>query len=269
MGLTRPRPHEAGPRVAYFLDTFANHFDPEVAEAAVATLHHLGVNVYVPRAQRGSGMAALVTGDLDHARELVGYNVRALANAVRDGYTVVCTEPTALLMLRVEAQRLTDDLDAKLVARNAMDLGQYLLGLLERGDTPRPSAPVHARVGYHQPCHVRAQGLGTPAVDLLRLVPGLEVEFLDRGCSGMAGIYGLAARNFRDSLRAGRPLLKRLRSADLQVGATECSSCRMQMEQGAEKRTVHPVKLLALAYGVDPKLRRHLTEPKPPRRLSD
>ena len=102
----------------------------------------------------------------------------------------------------------------------------------------------------------------------MRFIPGAEVELLDRGCSGMAGIYGLSERNFRDSLRAGRPLLKRLRQGAFQVGATECSACRMQMEQGASKRVLHPFKILAMGYGLNPSLARHLTEPKPPRSLS-
>src|SRR5262249_25821213 len=114
-GLTRPRPHAPGPRVAYFADLFANHFDPELAEAALAVLDHLGVNAYVPRGQRGSGMPALVVGDLDHARELAARNLRRLGEAVRDGYTIVCSEPTAALMLRRYYPMLTDDLDAGLV----------------------------------------------------------------------------------------------------------------------------------------------------------
>jgi FAD/FMN-containing dehydrogenase/Fe-S oxidoreductase len=269
LGLTRPRPHEPGPRAAYFLDIFANHFDPELAASVVAVLRHLGVNVFVPPRQRGCGMPALVSGDIDRARELVRANLRVLSESVRDGYTVVCSEPTALLMLRSEAAHLTDDLDAGLVAQNAMDVGQYVANLMSREGAPRPDGALPVRVGYHQPCHLRALGLGTPSLDLIRGIPRLDAEFVDRGCSGMAGTYGLAARNFRASLRAGRGLLRRLRDDDLTIGATECSTCRMQMEQGSAKRTVHPMKLLALAFGLDPALRRHLTEPKPRRRLSD
>lgn len=268
LGLSRPQPHQPGPRAAYFLDFCTNQFDAELAESVVAVLTHLGVNVYVPRGQQGAGMPALIAGDIDRARHQVESNLRVLSDAVRDGYTIVCSEPTALLMLRQEAERLTDDLDAGLVAANAMDVGEYVLGLLARGTAPHPDQPVHARVGYHQPCHQRALHIGTPGLELLRLIPGLEVEFIDRGCSGMAGTYGLSARHFRDSLRAGRPLLTRLREPDLSLGATECTACRMQMEQGGAKRTIHPMKLLAIAYGLMPGLRRHLTDPKPRRRLS-
>ena len=49
-------------------------------------------------------------------RDIALSNLRVLANAVRDGYTVVCSEPTAALMLREEYVKLTEDLDAELVA---------------------------------------------------------------------------------------------------------------------------------------------------------
>lgn len=261
MGLTRPRPHLPGPRVAYFLDIFANHFDQELAESVVAVLQHAGVNVYVPKAQRGCGMPALVSGDLDRARDLVVANLKSLGNAVRQGYTIVCSEPTAALMLQREALKLTDDLDGALVAQNTMDVGQYLEGLASRGDLAAPGIAIPRRVGYHQPCHLRALGVGTPGLDLMRTIPGLEVELLDRGCSGMAGIYGMAARGFRNSLRSGRSLLRRLREPDLALGSTECSACRIQMEQSGAKHTLHPMKLLALGYGLNPGLKLYLEPP--------
>ena len=268
LGLSRPRPQAPGPRVAYFVDVYANHFDQELAESVVAVLQHAGVNVYVPKGQRGCGMPALAAGDLDRARALALANLRILGDAVRDGHTVVCSEPTATLMLTREYLKLTDDLDAALVAANTMDVGQYLAGLQARGQLPAPHVPLKARVGYHQPCHLRATGAGTPGMDLLKGIDGLDVEFIDRGCSGIAGTFGLLRKNFRTSLRAGRGLRDRLRDDDIEIGATECGTCRMQMEQGIAKRTLHPMKLLALSYGLNPGLRRVWKDPKPKRTLS-
>ena len=262
LGLTKARPQAQGPRVAYFVDLFANYFDQELAEAVVGVLRHAGVNVFVPRRQRGSGMAALVGGDIDNAREIAAANLRAFGDAVRDGYTVVCSEPTATLMLRHEYLRLTDDLDAAFVAENTMDLGQYLAGMAARGQMPEPIVPLHIRAGYHQPCHLRALDVGTPGLDLIRRIPELDVQFIDRGCSGMAGTFGLARKNFRTSIRAGRGLLRRLHEDDIEIGATECSTCRMQMEQGVAKRTLHPLKLLSVGYGLNPSLQSRLRAPK-------
>jgi FAD/FMN-containing dehydrogenase/Fe-S oxidoreductase len=268
LGLSKPNPQLPGPRVVYFVDVFANYYDQELAEAVVSVLQQAEVNVYVPHRQRSSGLAALLVGDVDHARDQALANLRVLANAVRDGYTVVCSEPTAALMLREEYVKLTEDLDAELVAANTMDVGQYLLGLNARGHLPVPRSPLSARVGYHQPCHLRALNVGNPGLELLRNVLELDVEFINRGCSGMGGTFGLARDRFRTSLRAGRGLLKRLRDGDIEIGATECGPCRIQMEQGITKRTLHPIKLLSMAYGLNPSLRQHFKDPKPRQVLS-
>jgi Fe-S oxidoreductase len=85
---------------------------------------------------------------------------------------------------------------------------------------------------------------------VLRLIPGLSLRVADHGCSGMAGTFGLARENYRTSLRVGLGLISEMRGGRVEAGATECSACRLQMEQGTTKATVHPVKLLAKAYGL-------------------
>jgi Fe-S oxidoreductase len=77
----------------------------------------------------------------------------------------------------------------------------------------------------------------------------------------MAGTYGLRAEAYATSLAAGRPLIDELRRPRVQFGSTECSACRMQMEEGSDKRTLHPVQYLALAYGLMPELGRRLRTP--------
>ena len=94
----------------------------------------------------------------------------------------------------------------------------------------------------------------TPGEQLLRLIPGLLVRRIERGCSGMAGLYGMKRENYRSSLRMGWGLISALRDPGIQAGATECSSCKIQMEQGVTKPTIHPVKMLALSYGLMPEL---------------
>jgi len=114
--------------------------------------------------------------------------------------------------------------------------------------------PLRATVGYHTPCHLRALQVGSPGENLLGLIPGLRVRHIEEGCSGMAGAWGLLHRNYRNSLRAGWRLMSHIREAEIQAGTTECSACKLQMEQGTTKPTVHPIKLLALSYGLMPEL---------------
>ena len=77
----------------------------------------------------------------------------------------------------------------------------------------------------------------------------------------MAGTYGMKRENYRSSLRAGWGLISSLRDPAVQAGATECSACKMQMEQGTTKPTLHPIKLFAHAYGLMPEVAALLTTP--------
>jgi Fe-S oxidoreductase len=242
----------AGRKVAYFVDVYANYFDPQLGEALVRILKRNGVAVYVPREQVQAGMPSIAIGAIDHARALARRNVAALVEAIRQGYQIVATEPAATLCLTREYPQLLDDDDARLVAANSRDACAYLWDMHVTGELQLDLKPINAAIGYHLPCHVRALGVGAPGEQLIRLIPGLRVYHIEEGCSGMAGAFGLLHKNYRSSLRAGWNLISRLRDPKLQLNATECCACKMQMEQGTTKPTIHPIKLLALAYGLLP-----------------
>lgn len=249
--LTTPS-RRKGNKVAFFVDTYANYHDPQLAEALVAILEHNGVSVYVPEKQRQAGMAAISCGALDYARKLARHNVTIFAEAVRQGYEVVAVEPAVAVCLQREYPNLIDDEDARLVAAHALEACTYLWRMHRQGRLHLDFRPVHATLGYHMPCRLKALQVGSPGVNLLQLIPGLTVQQLHTGCSGMAGTFGLKAENYRTSVRAGWSLITQLRNPDIQAGTTECSTCKMQMEQGTSKPTIHPLKLLAYAYGLLP-----------------
>lgn len=246
-------------KVAFFVDTYVNHYDTELGLALVSVLEHNGIMVWVPPMQKHAAMPMIARGALDPARDVARHNVAVFAEAVRQGYTIVATEPSAVLALTREyLALLPDDPDAQSVAEHTVEAGQYLRQLHGRQRLRLDFKRLDATVGYHAPCHLLALRVGTPAEKLLRLVPGLHVERLEHGCSGMAGTYGLQQKNYRNSLRAGLELLSAMRKTPLTAGTTECSTCRIQMQHGTDRPTVHPIKILALAYGLMPELKRHL-----------
>jgi FAD/FMN-containing dehydrogenase/Fe-S oxidoreductase len=259
-GWTSP-PRSGRPRVAYFVDVYANYNDPQIAEAVVAVLHHNGIEVYVPPGQRGCGMAALAYGDVEAAREAAQANLRIFGDLAREGYTIVCSEPTAAYMLRHDYPDLVDDPDVRLVAERTVELTTFLRDLHQQGKLRTDFRPLSFTVGHHVPCHLKALGQAPAGPGLLSLIPGLRVHTIDVSCSGMAGTFGLKAENYEVSLEAGRPMLQELARPRIQLGSTECSTCRIQMEDGGGKRTLHPVQYLALAYGLMPELARRLREP--------
>ncbi len=247
-----PRP------VVYFVDHFANYHDPELGWAMVSILRHHGIPVYVPAGQTASGMAMISAGDLESARELAEQNLRELAELAREGLTILCTEPTAAVCLKQEYPLLVNHPDVQVVANQVVEIGAFLKQLHTEGRLKTDFQPLDLTIGYHTPCHLKALQQGTPLADLLALVPGLKIEHLNGGCSGMAGAYGLTVENFKTSLQLAQPLFDAMKSPTIQVGSTECGSCKMQMEQGNPRATLHPLKLLALAYGLMPELKNRL-----------
>jgi len=243
---------DPGAKVAYFVDVFATWFDHRLAEALIAVFEHNGIRVYVPLDQRTAGTAALTSGDADYARRVARRNLAVLAEAVRQGYDVVTAEPAAALSLTREYPQVLDDEDARLVAAHTFDACDYLYRLYEAGKLRLDFRELPLRLMYHWPCRLRALGVGQPGRQLLELVPELYIAKGPDGCSGMAGTYGLKHVHYRTSLRVGWPLVNAMRDPQVDAGVTECSTCRIQMEQATAKPTLHPLKILAVAYGLWP-----------------
>ena len=256
--LSRPGLKSSSRPVVYFVDHYANHHDPELGRAFVAILRHHRIPVHVPPQQSASGMALISAGDVETARELALSNIRVLADFAREGCPIVCTEPTAALCLQQEYPRLVDHPDVGVVARQSIEAGAFLAQLHAAGKLRTDFRPLDLTVGYHTPCHLKTLGQGTPLADLLQLIPGMQIHRMNEGCSGMAGAWGMTRENFPQSIRIGWGLISRMRQPDLIAGVTECSSCKIQMEQGSSIPTVHPLKLLALAYGLMPELQNSL-----------
>jgi Fe-S oxidoreductase len=250
--------------VVLFVDHYVNHHDPELAWALVAVLKHNGIEVYVPPSQTASGMAMMTAGDLEGARELALANLRVLGPFAREGFTILCTEPTSAVCLRQDYPRLVDHADVAALSSQVMEAGAFLQQLHQDGRLNTSFSPLELTVGYHTPCHLRALGVGTPLADILTLIPGLRLERIEKGCSGMAGAFGLTASHFQTSLQMGAPLMAEMQRPDLMLGTTECSGCKLQMEQLTTTPTLHPLKLLALAYGYMPEIRQKFA---PNRRL--
>ena len=206
--------------------------DSELGKALVNILKHNGIDVIVPSGQTISGMSLISDGAIEPAKKIAGRNIELLAEYVRQGYRIVTTEPSAALALKHDYLNILDDKDAQLVADNTIDACSLLLEMHQNGELELDFRPLNVMVGYHLPCHMRALTDDPPAVRLLKLLPGIQVEMIEKGCSGMAGTWGLKSRNYLRSLKIGFELINTVRNSAIIAGTTECSACKIQMEQG-------------------------------------
>lgn len=244
--------------VVYFVDTYANYHDPELAEAFLNLMGHFGTPVIVPAEQTFSGMALLTSGDLASAKQTIERNLKVLAPLAMEGFPIICTEPSAALALKIYYPMLSEHPDAQLVADQSMEAGALIAELSGRTKGQPGMQPVEKSLRYHLPCHVRTLQGASRFLPLVESIPGIKCDSRPTGCSGMAGAFGLSAANFETSMAMGEPLFAEMAKTDYDLGLTECTSCKIQMEQNTRKPTIHPIKLLAYAYGLMPSVSRIL-----------
>jgi glycerol-3-phosphate dehydrogenase subunit C len=139
-----------------------------------------------------------------------------------------------------------DPLKRVRVAEHTHDLGAYLRRISGAGELEKPTRPVGARAVYYAPCHLREQEIGTPYLDLLAGIPGLAVEPIGGAfdCCGIGGIMGFKTCFHDDSLRTGRPLMKKIADQHPDLIITDCLSCRLQFNQMISCEVSHPIEII-------------------------
>jgi Fe-S oxidoreductase len=269
-------------KVAYFVDTYANYNDHALGFAVLNVLRCNNIEVILPK-QRPAPQPAIVYGDAATARRDLSYNVKHLAEVVRNGYKIVCSEPSAALCLKEELRHFVEGDDARLISENTYELMNYLYVLFKEGklksakmesdgtDMPlrarirrawqshppeknrllRRDAPRNDRVTefvYHLPCHLAVVGDSQASVKLLRELCGIEVVDLRAGCCGLAGTFGMQKKNYELSSQIAANLKEVLESSPIKNVLTECAACKMQIEHISDCVVKHPIKVLAERY---------------------
>ena len=235
-------------KVAYFVDTYANYNDHELGFAVLEVLRANGIEVILPE-QRPAPLPAIVYGDVETARRDLSYSVKHLAAAVRDGYKIVCSEPSAALCLKQELRLFVGGEDAKLVSENTYELMNYLLDLFKEGRLKPIVNPVAGEFVYHLPCHLLALG-GGASVKLLKGLCKMNVAELQAGCCGLAGTFGMQKKNYDLSMAISKGLREALHKSFAKNVLTECAACKMQIEFISDCTVRHPIKVLAECYRV-------------------
>ena len=225
-------------RVAYFVGCAANLIYPESARAAVEVLNRAGVDVVVPKSQGCCGTPVFNAGDFVTAREMAARNIEALRGSGAEAVVTACA--SCGLTLKREYAELLGFEDG--VGMPVYDLTEYLV--LRGGEAVSAAPPAgqddthvaaeaerpKVRVTYHDPCHlVRGQGVYEEPRQILRSIPGVEfVEMQDADrCCGGGGSFSLS--HYDLSKAVGRRKVEAIRDAHVDVVATECQACVMQL----------------------------------------
>ncbi len=204
--LAPPEPAQNAARgeVLLFADTFATHFEPDIAHAAIEVLTAAGYSVMTvkpalddPEPDRPlcCGRTYLTHGMVGEARREGGRVLAALRPALEAGTPVIGLEPSCLLSLRDELYCLGLGAEVGRLGKQLFLLEEFLVREQMRGlRLPFKELPA-AKALVHGHCHQKAFGTMKSMRKIVGSVPGLAYELIDSSCCGMAGSFGLEAEH--------------------------------------------------------------------------
>ncbi len=230
-------------KAAFYSGCFANYYYPEVGSAAMAVMRALAIDVVVPK-QVCCGLPMMAKGNLKDAMSNMKNNARELSGLVQDGYAVVVSCSSCGLFLKRDLPHFLHSKEAELVSTNLYHVTEYLLNLHQSGQINLEFRRIDKSVFYHLPCHLRAQQIGNPSVELMKLIPGITIKKVSEVCCGMSGAYGYEKRNFTLSKDIASRLYQEMKDNSADRFITDCGGCRLQIQGGTDRPVDHPLILL-------------------------
>ena len=257
----RGRP-AAGPKgggaASVFPTCFVEYMEPDVGRAIVEVYEHNGVECSLPPGTKCCGAPWLHSGHVDEFVKAAHHNVAALAAEVRAGRDVIVAQPTCAYVIKRDYPLYAKGADADLVASHTFDPAEYLMRRHRDADDPftlrdefpgREDGAVPDEVTYHVACHLQAQNAGLRSRDLLK-VAGVKCAIVQR-CSGIDGTWGYRAENYELARKVAAPLGREVEAAGNEVVCGDCHLANGSILQETGTQPVHPLQLVARAYGLE------------------
>jgi Fe-S oxidoreductase len=245
-------------KVAIFSTCYVNYNEPGLGHDLLSILAHNEVPAIVVEKEACCGMPKLELGDLETVDKLKRRNIPVLAKLAREGYAILTAVPSCTLMFKQELPLMyPGDPDVKAVQEAMFDPFEYLMMRKRDGLLKTDFKAPLGKVSYHIPCHLRVQNMGQKTRELLELVPGTQVNTVER-CSGHDGTWGVKQEYFADAMKIGRPVFRQMASTEPDYVSSDCAIAGRHIKQGmrdggleqgrGEKQ--HPLTLIRIAYGL-------------------
>lgn len=238
--------------VTYYRGSYVEYQYPELGKDLLRVLNAAGYGVKLLDKEKSSGMSKITNRLIKEATEDAHTNIDSITMAVRSGNgPVLTTSSTSAYTIRDDYPHLLH-VDSAPVRDDIMMATKFLYQLWEEGKAKFVFKQDYSlRVAYHTPCHMERLGWTVYSVEMLKMIPGLELPMLDSGCCGIAGTYGLKKENYKYSQKIGEPLFKRIKTIAPDVVATDCETCKWQIEMSTGVPVKNPITILAEALDVE------------------
>jgi glycolate oxidase iron-sulfur subunit len=237
------------PMIGFFAGCSITYAYPEIGEMMVSVLQRMGYSVYVPRSQQCCGIPALSSGDGKLVGELAEANVSAFSQKKVQYIITACASCNGGIGEYYKTMKADyDDFTGKVI-----DFSVFLKqeGLFEELAGMK-KWPERVKVTYHDPCHLRTQGITREPRELLRSLPNVDfIEMESAGtCCGLGGTFSVY--HYESSKAIGARKVPGMKESGAEMIATACPGCIIQLQDiinhaGLKMKAVHILELMAEA----------------------
>lgn len=233
-----------------------DQFFPEVGEATVKVLRHLGVDVTFPEDQTCCGQIGFNGGYRKEAVDIARHFIEVFENEEH----IVVPSGSCSSMIKVYYKELFADdpgmLDrAQAVAEKTHELTEFIVNVLGVTDL---GAEFQGLVTYHDSCHLlRELHVVKEPRSLIENVRGVELQEMDApdACCGFGGLFSVKYPDISTAILDAK--LADIESSGARtVVAADCG-CLMHMRgairrRGMNVRLMHIAELLAEGLAYEP-----------------
>ena len=235
-------------QVSYFHGCYVNYNNPQLGKDLIKVMNAFSIGVQLLEKEKCCGVALISNGLINQAKKQARTNINSIRKSVLEKkMPVIATSSTCTFTIRDEYPHLLD-IDNTDV-RDEVELAtRYIYRLLNQQKTSLNfKKGQKIKVAYHTPCHMEKLGWAYYSIELLKLIPNIELTILDSQCCGIAGTYGFKKENYKTSQDIGESLFKQIEALDIDYVVTDCETCKWQIEMSTSKRCEHPISILANA----------------------
>lgn len=237
------------PVVGFFAGCSITYAYPEIGEAMVSILQRMGYSIYVPRSQQCCGIPALSSGNGKLVEELAGINVTAFAKTEVQHIITACASCNGGIGEYYKTMKDDyDDFTGKVIDFSVFLKKEGLFAEL----AGMKKWSKRTKVTYHDPCHLKTQGITKEPRELLRVLPNVDFVEMENAstCCGLGGTFSVY--HYDASKAIGARKVQGLKESGAELIATACPGCIMQLQDiinhaGLPVRAVHILELMAEA----------------------
>ncbi|MBQ1746296.1 MAG: anaerobic glycerol-3-phosphate dehydrogenase subunit C, partial [Muribaculaceae bacterium] len=238
--------------VSYFHGCYVNYNFPKLGQDLVKVMNAIGYGVHMLEKEQCCGVALIANGLYKQAKRQATVNTASIRQAAGTNRSIVLTTSSSCTFnLRDEYPAMLD-IDNSDIRSNISLATRFIYNLVDEEKVKLIFKQNYKRrIAYHTACHMQRMGWQLYSIELLRMIPGLDLQVLEQECCGISGTYGFKKENYERSQAIGSILFKHIADAHVEAVATDCETCKWQIEMSTGLPVENPISILADALDVE------------------